>query len=125
MRADHQYLSLSHEEDKLIVYEKGPVLFIFNFHTSKSFEDYRVGTHWTSDHMILLDTDAVELGGHGRLKSGYKQRYVPKRGVWHNRNNSISLYLPCRTAIILIAEENITAEIREKGQIQMPEVRTV
>lgn len=67
MRAEHQFLSLSHEEDKLIVYEKGPALFIFNFHTSKSFEDYRVGTHWTSDHIIIFDTDSTELGGHGRL----------------------------------------------------------
>ena len=57
MSSDHQFLSLSHEEDKLIVYEKGDALFIFNFHTDKSFEDYRVGTLWSSDHIIILDTD--------------------------------------------------------------------
>lgn len=123
MRAEHQFLTLSHEEDKLIVFEKGPVMFIFNFHTSKSFEDYRVGTLWGSDHMILLDTDKAELGGHGRLNSGYLQRYVPRRGQWQDRPNSISLYLPCRTAIILIAEENLTADMRERGQIEMPAVR--
>lgn len=48
---------------------------------------------------------------------------MPKRGTWHNRDNSISLYLPCRTAVILIAVENITDEIQEKGQIRVPEVR--
>ena len=48
---------------------------------------------------------------------------MPKRGTWQNRDNSISLYLPCRTAVVLIAVENITDEIREKGQIQVPEVR--
>ena len=71
MSSEHQFLTLSHEEDKLIAYEKGPALFIFNFHTSKSFEDYRIGTNWASDHMILLDTDRTELGGHDRLRSGY------------------------------------------------------
>ncbi len=78
MSSDHQFLSLSHEEDKLIVYEKGDALFIFNFHTDKSFEDYRVGTLWSSDHVIIFDTDQDELGGQNRLSRGYKQRYVPK-----------------------------------------------
>ena len=82
MSSEHQFLTLSHEEDKLIVYEKGPVLMIFNFHTNKSFEDYRVGTLWSSDHIIILDTDREDLGGHDRLKSGLNQRYVPKKGSW-------------------------------------------
>ena len=57
------------------------------------------------------------------MKSGYKQRYVPTPGQWHNRPNSIKLYLPCRTAIILIAEENITQDIAERGQIVMPPIQ--
>ena len=57
MGAEHQYLTLSHEDDKLIIYEKGPALFIFNFHPNESFADYRVGTQWSSDHIIIFDTD--------------------------------------------------------------------
>jgi 1,4-alpha-glucan branching enzyme len=30
----HQYVTLAHEEDKLIVFERGDLLFIFNFHPS-------------------------------------------------------------------------------------------
>ena len=71
MSSAHQYMTLSHEEDKLIVYERGPALFIFNFHTNKSFEDYRVGTFWGSDHVLVFDTDDKDLGGHNRLVSGY------------------------------------------------------
>ena len=44
LSSKHQYISLTHEEDKLIVYEKGDLLFVFNFHVSKSFENYRIGT---------------------------------------------------------------------------------
>ena len=40
MAQEHCYVSLAHEDDKLIVFEKGPLLFVFNFNPSKSFEDY-------------------------------------------------------------------------------------
>ena len=123
MRAEHQYLTFSHEEDKLIVYEKGAALFIFNFHTSKSYENYKVGTEWGTDHILLFDTDQEGLGGHGRLNSGYSQRYVPKRGPWQNRARYVNLYLPCRSAMVLIAEENLTPEITEKLQIVLPPIQ--
>ena len=80
---------------------------------------------WSSDHVIVLDTDQKDLGGHNRLSTGYKQRYVPKKGLWHNRPYSISLYLPCRTAILLMAEENISDEIAEQGNIVMPSMTKV
>lgn len=44
MESGHTHVSLSHEDDKIIVFERGPLLFIFNFHPTKSFKDYRVGT---------------------------------------------------------------------------------
>lgn len=31
----HQYVSLKHEDDKIIVFEKGDLLFVFNFHPFK------------------------------------------------------------------------------------------
>lgn len=46
----HEYVTLMHEGDKLIVFEKGPLVFIFNFHYSKSFEHYRIGTLWPKEH---------------------------------------------------------------------------
>lgn len=41
-----QFLSRRHEGDKVVVFERGTqgLLFIFNFHTSKSFADYRIGS---------------------------------------------------------------------------------
>lgn len=36
------FVSAKHEEDKVIVFDRSNVLFIFNFHPSKSFQDYRV-----------------------------------------------------------------------------------
>ena len=41
-----EYISTKHEDDeddKVIVFEKGDLLFVFNFHLIKSFEGYQIG----------------------------------------------------------------------------------
>lgn len=43
MTSDHQYISRKHEEDKVIVFEKGDLVFVFNFHCNNSYFDYRIG----------------------------------------------------------------------------------
>jgi len=50
-------VTLAHEEDKIIAFEKGRLLFVFNFHPSKSFENYKIGTVWTTDHILAFDSD--------------------------------------------------------------------
>ncbi len=67
MISTHQYITLAHESDKMIVFEKGDLLFVFNFHPSNSYEGYKVGTNWDFDHKILYDTDRLEFGGFDRL----------------------------------------------------------
>ena len=47
-----QYISLKHEDDKMVVFEKGDLLFVFNFHMYKSYENYKIGTQWGSEHKI-------------------------------------------------------------------------
>lgn len=68
MKAKHQFITLAHEEDKIIVFEKGDLIFVMNFHPTKSYEAYKVGTNWDVDHKILYDTDRAEFGGHDRLE---------------------------------------------------------
>ena len=36
------FVSWKHEADKVIVFERARVLFVFNFHPSNSFTDYKV-----------------------------------------------------------------------------------
>ena len=54
---------MSSEEDKVIAYEKGELVYVFNFHPNKSFEDYRIGTYWKTDHFLVLDSDEDKFGG--------------------------------------------------------------
>jgi len=106
----HQYITLQHEGDKMIVFEKGDLLFIFNFHHTKSYEHYKIGTHWSSEHIIIMDSDAKEFGGHNRLEPANKKTFFPvTKGTWQGRNNSFQIYIPNRTAIILCAEENLVS----------------
>ena len=37
------YVSCHHEDDKLIVFERASLMWVFNFHPTKSFADYRIG----------------------------------------------------------------------------------
>jgi 1,4-alpha-glucan branching enzyme len=94
-----QFVSLKHEEDKIIAFERGNLLWIFNFHSSKSFTDYRIGTPWSGVHRIVLNTDDEEFFGLGRVEK--ECEYHPTREEWCGRENYVMVYVPCRTAIVL------------------------
>ena len=36
-------MSRKHEGDKVIVFERNDVVFVFNFHPSNSYTDYKIG----------------------------------------------------------------------------------
>lgn len=69
----HEYVTLTNEEDKILAFEKGELVYIFNFHPNNSYKDYLIGTHWRSDHMVLYETDEERFGGHQRLNDAHKQ----------------------------------------------------
>jgi len=95
------YISLKHEDDKIIAFEKGDLLWVFNFHPSKSFENYRVGTRWPYEHIIVLDTDEARFGGKERLRHGHDNPFPIIKEPWCDRPNYVQLYIPSRTAIVL------------------------
>ncbi|QTA79525.1 1,4-alpha-glucan-branching enzyme [Desulfonema limicola] len=75
-----------HEDDKIIAYSRGKLVYIFNFHPVKSFTDYKFDV-LQGTYKMIFNTDRLEYGGHGRLKE--------------NQSHTISLYLPSRCAIVL------------------------
>uniref|UniRef100_A0A9L0JKT2 1,4-alpha-glucan branching enzyme n=1 Tax=Equus asinus TaxID=9793 RepID=A0A9L0JKT2_EQUAS len=66
LSAPQAFVSEKHEGNKVIAFERAALLFIFNFHPSKSYTNYRVGTTLRT-FKIVLDSDAAEYGGHQRL----------------------------------------------------------
>ncbi|GFS24264.1 1,4-alpha-glucan-branching enzyme [Elysia marginata] len=94
------YVSLKHQDDKVVVFERADkLLFIFNFHTNKSYTDYKIGVQMAGTYEIVLDSDAEEFGGHKRLDHGIKYHTFPE--PWCDRANHLFVYVPCRTAIVL------------------------
>ena len=97
------YVSLKHEVDKVIAFERNGLLFIFNFHPTNSFSDYRIGVDQAGSYKIVLNTDRIEFGGQDRIDENSK--FFTTDLEWNNRRNFIQVYIPSRVALILALDK--------------------
>lgn len=88
-----------HEEKKILVYRRGPLLFAFNFHPKQSHTDFRFGIPRQCDYQLILDTDQLWFGGHANLHEG--EVYPWQKQPCGHRAESIQVYIPARTALVL------------------------
>lgn len=88
-----------HEEDKLLVYRRGPLVFAFNFHATNSYTNLRIPVPDPVDYKIILNSDAREFAGPGLIlpNTVYPKQDTP----WGGRQQSVQVYLPARTAQVL------------------------
>ncbi|TPX31684.1 1,4-alpha-glucan branching enzyme [Synchytrium microbalum] len=93
------YVSLQHEGDKIIVFERGGLIFVFNFHPTESYTEYRVGAGEPGKYKVVLNTDSKEFCGHGRLDESVFHFTTPE--PWCARPNYLQLYIPSRSAFVL------------------------
>jgi 1,4-alpha-glucan branching enzyme len=91
LASDHQFASRQDEGDKVIAFERGPCLFVFNFHPTESFKDYRIGHPWKEGLRTVIDTDEHRFGGYDRLEYGHNNSFPPLSG-WDGRDHSTMLY---------------------------------
>jgi len=105
LHAAQAYISLKNETDKVLVFERAGLLWIFNFHPTKSFTDYRVGVEQAGVYRIVLDSDSAEFGGLGR--NAKDTRFFTNDLPWNNRKNFTQVYLPTRTALVLALEDTL------------------
>lgn len=93
------YVSRKHEGDKLLVFERGGLLWVINFHPTKSFPDYRVGVEREGKYKMVLNSDAKRYDGHDRLDESVVSYTTP--GDWDGRGHSLMVYIPSRVGIVL------------------------
>ena len=86
-----------HRDDKIMVYQKGKVLFAFNFHPTKSFEGYFIPVEEAGDYQVILTTDDGAFGGYDNIDKNY--RYTTQ--ILPDGRKGIYCYLPTRTAMVL------------------------
>ncbi len=99
LRSPAANLVHEHHDDKIIAFIRGNLLFVFNFHPTRSYVDYAINAP-PGKYRMIFDSDAKKYGGHNRLQINqiHMTLHHKKRD---KKQSSISLYLPTRTAIVL------------------------
>lgn len=89
-----------HEDTRQMIFRRGPLVFVFNFHPTESYNGLRIPVPDPKDYKIILNTDAKEFDGQGLV---YPDVTYPKQDVpMYGRNQSVQLYIPARTAQVLM-----------------------
>jgi 1,4-alpha-glucan branching enzyme len=81
------------EANKVIIFERNNLIFLFNFHTSHSIPDYRFWVPKKGKYKVVLNSDATEMGGHGRIDDSLEYETDDR--------SFMSIYLTNRTALVL------------------------
>ena len=92
-------LLYEHNDDKVIGFSRGGLMFVFNFHPASSYVDYRFETP-PGEYRMIFNSDAPEYGGHSRLIPDQHHLTLHDSLRGYGRD-FLSLYLPNRTAIVL------------------------
>ncbi|CAL5392773.1 unnamed protein product [Camellia sinensis] len=91
--------NIHHVNDTTMVtsYSRGPLLFIFNFHPTTSYENYSVGVEEAGEYQVILNTDEKKYGGQALIaQDQYIQRTISKR--IDGLRNCLVVPLPYRSA---------------------------
>jgi 1,4-alpha-glucan branching enzyme len=79
--------------NKVIVFEKNKLIFIFNFSTGNSIFGYKFWAPEAGSYRIILNSDRAECGGFGRVDDTID---YPT-----DKDQNLSVYLTNRTALVL------------------------
>lgn len=82
-----------HVADKVLVFERAGLLFVFNFDPTRSYESRPIGVP-SGSYRLVLDTDAARFGGHSRIDPSVIHTTSTTDGM-------LRLYIPARTGLVL------------------------
>ncbi len=102
---DQNYPDLKwiHEDDKVLAFERGGLLFVFNFHPENDYLDYSIPVSQGEDHYVLFTSDDGRYGGFDRISHEKKSAFVP--GM---EGSYVRFYLPARTCMVLCPADKYT-----------------
>lgn len=88
------------DDDQVLAYSRGNMVFVFNFNPSKSFADYGILAP-EGEYVGIMDSDSTRYGGYGNIDENvhhltqHDELYAKQCLGW------LKLYLPARSALIL------------------------
>ncbi|EFN58941.1 hypothetical protein CHLNCDRAFT_29960 [Chlorella variabilis] len=103
--APHTWTSRKDEADKIVVVERGDLVFVFNFHPTQSYTDYRVGAYKSGSYKVVLSSDEQVFGGWQNVTKNSNVEFHAQQGDHDNRPYSIQVYAPSRTVVVYAPAE--------------------
>ena len=92
---------LKHDEtNQVLAFERGGLVFIFNFHVDRSLTDYRFWVTQEGQYRVLLSSDSARFGGFDRPDEAF---------AYETFEHQLSLYLPSRVALVLEAVDSASS----------------
>ncbi len=88
------------DDDQILAFGRGDLVFVFNFNPTQSFNDYGILTH-PGEYEVVLDSDSPAFGGFGNNDDSVHHftqpdpLYQPHGVAW------LKLYIPARSAMVL------------------------
>ncbi|KAK9842677.1 hypothetical protein WJX74_000550 [Apatococcus lobatus] len=112
--ADYSFLASSHQnvlfqgkdEEQVIVAERGPLVWVFNFSPVKTFEGYKVAVPEPGRYRVILDSDDKCFDGDGRVGHDTDHFSNPETSTgdqeasFCGRSQSIQVLSPPRTVVV-------------------------
>jgi 1,4-alpha-glucan branching enzyme len=88
-----------HNDDKVLAFERGDLIFLLNLHPTRSFKNYGIEAA-RGEYVLRLDTDEPRFGGFGRLAP---RQHCLTRPIAEEdpARHQFLVYLPSRIALVL------------------------
>lgn len=88
------------DEDQILAYTRGDLLFVFNFSPTRSFTDYGFMVPQGS-YDVVLNTDSKAFGGNGLSDDSVEHLTMPDKLLARDGKGWLKLYIPARSAVVL------------------------
>ena len=114
LSAEHQYISRKDEGDKMVVVERGDLTFVFNFHPTNSYTDYRIGCWKEGKYKIVLSSDEEVFGGYCNVTKEADVTFTAGNHSHDGRPSSFQAYAPSRTCVVFAHEDTTDKDADKK-----------
>ena len=88
------------DDDQILAFMRGDLVFVFNFNPLKSFTDYGILIP-AGRYDVLFSTDDTRFGGYGNVAHDVPHLTIPDSLYAQAGVEWLKLYLPARTAMVL------------------------
>jgi len=93
------------EGDQVVAYQRGDLVFIFNWNGQKSFADYGILAP-EGKYQVVLNTDSTDFAGFGLADDQVEHFTMPDKLYQKDHKGWLRLYLPARSAVVMQRTDN-------------------